>query len=218
MLRIPDSERPRLLRLASLSDKTVEELALALENTSPVLNSRRFADRVEPRLSTPIPDLEEILGALMSLEAAREAQEVAVEQLAEDVREGMLKSSGEALFAAKPGDVFKSRIARLLQIRSLQLAAKAQGLVTEQKCLFDNARIISDIRPIFDDNPEHTPEGAVVVHTLRVEYWDDAEARSIHFAMDGDDLEELQEVIRRAAVKEKTLRELLASNRLQTLQ
>ncbi|MDQ3252968.1 MAG: hypothetical protein M3R15_03515, partial [Acidobacteriota bacterium] len=46
---------------------------------------------------------------------------------------------------------FKQRLAQFLNVKSLQLVAKAHDVLLEHSQVFISARIVSDIRPVFGE-------------------------------------------------------------------
>jgi hypothetical protein len=83
--------------------------------------------------------------------------------------------------------------------------------------LYCEAKIISDIRPVFGAKPTARPIGAVVTHMLKCAYHEVGEHREFHVVLDGIDLELLADVVHRALLKDRTLRSLLEEMRLPDL-
>jgi hypothetical protein len=85
----------------------------------------------------------------------------------------------------------RDALAAVLYARDLVLAAKAIDLIFdfEKYCL--NSRIITDIRPVFDDE-RNKIVGGIIMHTLRIEYrGDDGRRRSMSIELDNRDIERL---------------------------
>jgi hypothetical protein len=83
--------------------------------------------------------------------------------------------------------------------------------------LYCDAKILSDIRPVFGDKPTVRPVGAVVTHTLRIGYHLGGDHREFHIILDVQDLEALKVAVDRAQAKDKTLRALLKDIKLPDL-
>ena len=74
---------------------------------------------------------------------------------------------------------------------------------------FCDAKILTDLRPVFGASAEVQPEGIVVTHTLKLEYHDDRGAhRKFYVALNQDDLETLRNVLERADKKANSLQAL----------
>lgn len=81
----------------------------------------------------------------------------------------------------------------LLRTESVVLATKAADLSSdfERYCL--TSRMTTDIRPVFNE-PRSAIVGAILVHTLRMEYMTpEGEQHSVSIVMDMDDVKKLQE-------------------------
>jgi hypothetical protein len=97
----------------------------------------------------------------------------------------------------------------LLTSAPMQRAAKALDLRNAYERILLTSRVVSDIRPIFDDETADSFEAAVVNHTLQLKYSDGARDHELHIAVDVDDLKRLREQIDRALKKEIAAREFL---------
>jgi len=75
--------------------------------------------------------------------------------------------------------------------------------------LYCDAKILSDIRPVFGDDLSEGPISAVITHTLKLAYHEGGEHKEFFIVMDQQDLITLFEVIDRAHEKEQALTGLL---------
>jgi hypothetical protein len=88
----------------------------------------------------------------------------------------------------------------------IAIALKAQTLVYSHQNIFLNAKLITDIRPVFSDDASKIDE-LVVTHMLTLDYTDGTQRNTVlTLAMDQDDIEVLQLQCERAARKTLTLR------------
>lgn len=88
----------------------------------------------------------------------------------------------------------------------LRLRGKAKRLAREKEKLLVDARLIMDVRPVFDLGDRIVePNNYVTTYTLRFDYIDNTApehgTRSIFFGVDDEDLTKLESVIRRAREK-----------------
>jgi hypothetical protein len=103
----------------------------------------------------------------------------------------------------------RGQIASLLASEgALTSGAKAADLLLEQQLSFCKARVVTDMRPVLDERAERV-EGFVPIHTLAITYHELGETRSLHIAMDHNDLTELRRQLERAERKETLLRRTL---------
>lgn len=103
--------------------------------------------------------------------------------------------------------IFIERLVVLLKTEKLYYAAKANDLMFEYPNVFIQARIMTDIRPIFSIKTDETPIAGMVIHNLHIHYRGDRETehRDIYLTLDSADLISLKEIISRAENKEKSL-------------
>lgn len=85
-------------------------------------------------------------------------------------------------------------------------SAKASDLLTEYDRIFGDARIVTDIRPVFMEDPQKMANGAVIVSTLKVQYQDSRGISDFYVALDTQDLVALKKVVDRALSKIDTVK------------
>ena len=94
--------------------------------------------------------------------------------------------------------------------------AKAIDLSYEHAQLLRRARILTDIRPVFDQGGTHV-QGAVISHTLRLRYDDLDGEHSMSFALDKSDVQNLLEECQRALTKCEVAVEFVAKTGIRPL-
>jgi hypothetical protein len=90
----------------------------------------------------------------------------------------------------------------------LVIARKAEQLKFSHQNLLNDAKIITDLRPVFDSSAKK-PEEFIITHSLMLNYYDGTEIRRIAIAVDENDIQNLRRVCERAIVKEETLNDHL---------
>ncbi len=109
--------------------------------------------------------------------------------------------------ALRPTGRLREHLLQLLNLdRSVNLTMKAATLLQSRDRILVDSRIITDIRPIFNDEENMDIKGALVTHTLKIEYQEGGDRKDIYLALDGEDLKKLSEYIQRAEKKEKAIR------------
>jgi len=104
-----------------------------------------------------------------------------------------------------PEDVGKwaaieSPLRALLESKAVRLVANVIDLSYEYANLYRRGRILTDIRPLFDDRGE-TVEAAVISYTLRLRYDSAGDDHELSIAMDDADVKELAAQCERALRK-----------------
>jgi hypothetical protein len=105
---------------------------------------------------------------------------------------------------------FQARAEQLLSDDGgLALSAKALSIAMQTPRHAHAFRVLTDARPIFGRNAKDGPKAFSIIHTLRVQYWQDGNECEWYVSLDSDDLQALQGIAERALAKERSLREAL---------
>jgi hypothetical protein len=101
------------------------------------------------------------------------------------------------------------RIAKIFSSdQVLQLNTKAISVMTDHDSLFLTAKILTDTRPVFNDDGSKL-EAMAIVHMLRIHFEHNQKHRDFFTALDSADLKTLRRVIDRAERKAHVLQETL---------
>lgn len=123
---------------------------------------------------------------------------------ADDALEGISQSingSAEHDERFKNWNEIRAAIKRLLETRSIKLAAKALDISYDFERVFLTGRLLTSIRPVFDDQREDIV-GSTIVQTLRLEYvGSNGDQSTVSISMDIDDIGKLKEECERAILK-----------------
>ena len=108
---------------------------------------------------------------------------------------------------------FKQDLTVLLSCdETFGVTAKALDIRKQQAHVYCNARILTDIRPVFKVDAADGPTAAFVAHTLRIATHDEGDfstIREFFVSLDADDLTELRRLIDRAIIKQAALKSLI---------
>lgn len=99
-------------------------------------------------------------------------------------------------------------LAKLLDSKLFQVAAKSSNLAYDFAYLLQYSRVITDVRPVFDEQAEKI-EGAVVSHVLRLKYSGRDSEHSLSVVLDAADVRRLRDECERALVKAKVVKQSL---------
>jgi hypothetical protein len=211
-LRIPDAYADGLRQLASLSAEDYKSIASALEKVPPRLKSSELAESLQDAVpSIALTDLRKIIETASSFATSFGPQEeVTIDQFVTDLLEAMHGDPDRFGEPPKLGwDDFREEIASLLASKTLRLSSRADDIQHEQTNLFTGARILSDIRTVFDAETVE-PQAALVIHQMKITYFHNGEYQDIYIAMDNADLRSLRAVIERAERKTDQLKTLIS--------
>jgi hypothetical protein len=103
------------------------------------------------------------------------------------------------------------RLSELVQNNAIiRLIASAADILSDNRTNFQEARILSEIRPVFG-TVEEKPLAAVIVHNFKIVHYENFRNREFFFTLETKDLLTIQKVITRAIKKSEQLRAVLAS-------
>lgn len=216
--RIPDRYRAGLVKIRLMPEEAFAELVWALDHVPTIARFPILASRVAAGVKAlSKSEIDDILRSLFSLVPSLAETEVSVETIASELIEAMRASERDDLqLPPQQEDVFKSRITSLLSLFPLNMSAKASRIRVEYPNVFWDARILSDVRPVFD-KPGERPIGSVINHTLKIEYHEGGDHKEFYVALDGDDLSRLKRIVERAEIKAESLKLYLKNSEMPDL-
>jgi hypothetical protein len=108
---------------------------------------------------------------------------------AERIAEALSRSADLDLSNDEARSRLGERVASILRTEALSTTAVGVELLTQFPRNYQVSRIFTDIRPLFHDEVEDRPTGAVIVETLQLQTWNrDGSTETLYVAMDEADL------------------------------
>lgn len=210
-ITIPKSSYPAIQSLAHLSSEDFKTFLRALERAKPAAAPDLFWKHVAehaPAISTST--IKMIVNELFSMNYSVDYLDISTEEFAKSVADAAFaEESDELTINEADRDILKDRLTKLFELKtSLGLTAKALDISTDAQHLFYTAKVLTDIRPIFDEEGK-VIEAAVIVHNLMIHYGDAGDHKNFFVHLDTNDVKELRAVLDRADEKAKALRSLL---------
>ena len=208
-ITIPESAYPAIRSLSQLSAEDFKTLLKALEQAKPAAAPHLFWKHVAKLATTISPSIIEIIvDELFAMHLALEVAPISTEQFAKKLSDDVF-SEQKLPIDETDRDILKDRLTKLFELKaSLGLTAKALDILTDAQHLFYTAKILTDIRPVFNEEGK-VIEAAVIVHNLLIHYGDAGDHKNFFVNMDTDDIKQLRAVLDRADQKAKTLQALL---------
>jgi hypothetical protein len=219
-IRIPNRYKDGVAAFARLNDGSFSELYEALRKApSETPNEKELVAKIPGQVKTiDVEDIKKIVEFLASLYAYRSRTNVSAERLANDIYDAIQREDNH-LVREQDASEFKTRLQKALVLDSLNLlTAKAKELQTDVERAFCDARILTDLRPIFGSEVD-TPKAMVIVHTLKLAYHDAATGKheELFVAIDSEDIEKLKAILERAERKTKSLMSRLQAAGIKTV-
>lgn len=197
----------------TLDDAQVKQFESALRAMSPVFGRQKVIAAVRERLSMPIPNTEEVVGALLDIELYRTYTELPVK----DFLDGLFSSVEnirELNLEPQQLDLLRRRLNDLLSLPPLAIAGKAAGVLSGHDKAFITSRVFTDIRAVFRNEGADAPlnpAAAVLVHMLRITFAHAGDVDEVFIALDNSDLKKLAKTLSRATAKAEALKKLMPS-------
>jgi hypothetical protein len=221
-LTIPTTEFGNLAKIVGYDNGFFDSLIKALNETKPSLTRDKYlADLVSRLPGATKKEISPILGTLYNLYSIKEHNNFSASDLAKIVKEGAVGSKEhDANFSGEKGNILERRLTALLSYdNSLAVTAKALSVMREHQRVLCHARILTDVRPVFVNKPEHL-SSAMIVHNLQIGF-KNSEGKNheeFYVAIDDDDLDLLEAIIERARQKSIALKAMLKSSKLTCLE
>src|ERR1700687_3422193 len=210
-ITIPESAYPAIQSLAHLSVEDFKTLLKALEQAKPAAAPHLFWKHVAKLAPTISPStIKIIVNELFSMHLALENLDISTEEFSKSVSDAVFSEQSEEFpIDEADRDILKDRLTKLFELKaSLRLTAKASDISTDAQHLFYTAKILTDIRPVFDEEGT-VIEAAVIIHNLLIHYGDANDHKNFVVTLDANDVNELRSVLDRADAKAKALQSLL---------
>lgn len=226
--RVPPENLPQIRSLLELPEERIQGFLDALAKAGAKFSVYDLAAEVSNRSKVPRRIAEGIVRLLASLYMERERQSVPLEAFLDEQAGPALKSAlavqedkADAKVDTPTAEEAEARWAKLRKVLMAALslddtvgtAAKAGPVMTEHERIFQDARILTDVRPIFHPDLSEKPNAAVFVHMLRIttrNIFGSQEAQ--YFALDANDIRFMKYLMDRAIKKEETLIKFMNSS------
>jgi len=218
-LRIPNNVHTGLQQIIALSDEEREELVSVLQAVSPKLSPFSFAKDAANRVELGSPDnVLTMVRTLIALYAGMAESGVGAEEYVEDVCSSV-DDEGDLLFPSEVREKLRQNLSPLLSLEeTVGITAKANSVFSDHAHVFCDARIVTDIRPIFKQNPAEPPAAAAIVHTLKITYHENEKHKDFFVAMDTNDIRKLKSLLERDEQKAQNLRLILSATKIPNLE
>lgn len=202
-LYVPPRHRAALNALATMDEQGWTDLLSQLRVAPEPWDS----DRAEESISvTGLDHPGALVDALFSLEGVRAAHSWRRQELASAVA-----AAKELEVSPRERPQFASRLLEIMTIGPILRAAKASDLIESHPCVLHTGRVITDVRPVFDDEVQAAPVGSVIMQQLELTVIEAGQEKSIFISATDAGLERLQSQIERALQKSAVMRDFLAN-------
>lgn len=210
--KIPNKYRAGFEKIKQLSASDAEALVAALKKAPISGGLKGITSAVQEQVtSLSGDDAEDIVRTLYSLYVFRIDSDAPLSEVVPELTSAM-RATGEPSLAFSEEDRvrFEKNMSQLLSIDTIAVTTKVSQIKIDYPNTFHDAKILSDVRPIFG-KPDEQPVGGAITHTLKIEYHHEGDHKEFYVALDSEDLQRMKAVLQRADAKATSLRLLLKS-------
>lgn len=196
--------------LAALSETDIQSIISLIEKSELGEGVKSLSEKLSLETSINDNDSREIMRSLFSTLNIYNDSNDTVEKFAED-----FINSYKMFFRINEEspklDDLKNKLSKILpSFKSIKQTLKAKELIVQNPNNFAEAKIISDVRIVYDDDSEMNKKEqiAVLIHNLRITYSDGAGRpdKFFYVSLDLSDLGKLKEIVNRALEKDNLIR------------
>ncbi len=178
-----------------------------IKESSPTLKISILSEKISETLKMSRLDAVTIMQTLIDLSGIYFSYDAKIDDF--------LQSLYDAIMQAKPDSEidlnFKKFIKELLESPEFALTSKANFIDSEYKNKITGIRILTDLRPLFNEDPEVKPSHAMINHLLKLEYDCDGELKEEYFQINAKIVKKLKDYCDRALKKEESLKSAIGS-------
>ena len=215
-LQIPDDVVPAFNKLSQLSTEEAQKIAFLLEQY-PIGGDFADFQRIfkESGLSEQIPNIDETIYSFGTLLSDKRGEDIEV--LARSLSDAFVKSKKGKIAKDVAEQLKKNLLIIFENADHLKKTFKTYYLFSENKQIYLESSLMTDMRLLFNDELEKPPECGVILHQLKIEYRDENTSKTFFVSMDKEDVIELSETLQRALRKEETIKKSQSNIRFITL-
>ncbi len=201
-LFIPEEDIERIQKLINLGDKLTTDLVNALTESPPGIWGDKLAGYITENTEIEQNDAKDISRLIYSLSINKRFNQTTIDEFIDGLVIGVKKADEKIDLSEKLIKV----IQQILSIESVIFTAKAAELELEREKAVSDFRIITDLRPIFDDDNPDIIKSFLIVHNLKIKYRDYSDTYESYFSVDEVVLQKLKDHIIRALNKSKRIK------------
>lgn len=117
------------------------------------------------------------------------------------------KVERQEVVTKKIDSLYSLLLSSIADAKNVKRLIKATLLIQENEKVFRACRIVSDIRLVFDNEIQGLQNNAVILHNLKIEYFQNGESKEYFVALDSADLIQVRDTLNRAIEKDSLIRQ-----------
>jgi hypothetical protein len=206
MFEVPEQYLNGLEKLATLEDKLIKGLLQSIEALPPDFDLQKIASFAESKYGIDIDDASAILNSIAALYFHIKSEDISSSIVIDAICEN-LKKDLPTKTASKYISKLKARLSSFLgESKFLEIIYQAADLLPENENILADARLLTDIRPIFKDEISDGISASLISHVLRLQYDNINGTQEIFISLSSSRIEQLIEELQESLAKELALR------------
>lgn len=208
---IPTQDIEGFKIILNLSNKLIDKINSKIELSQSVLSPSQLAERLSAETSLNEEDCRKILKIIHSLSTLRKDDDLSKQDIVSEIIDSLKELDEEPFKLEKNWKQLEKNLTLLLSNEEkISLGFKSIHLSWEFDKIYMESKIMTDIRPVFEEEIDKNINSGIIVHSLKIEYHLSNDThQKIFIKLDSDDLKELKEQIIRAEKKEQKIKESL---------
>ena len=206
-IQIPKSVKKGSEIATSLSRDDIKSIIQNLKDAQIGISSEELINSIVSTTTLNADDAYELIMMVQSFVGIGDYFDKSSEDIVDDLIDTYEKSS----LTVDNKDIFKDFLLQILEpsnTRAINLTRKAYQLIFDRDNLLKDSRVITDVRPLFNDTEGEKIEALTIIYNLRVTYSRGrySEDENIVFALDDDDIDRLKRSLIRAEKKAEIIK------------
>jgi hypothetical protein len=210
LLGLPEVAQSDLANMATHADK-LSQIALAVKDARPGVE---LAPIVATTTGLSTDEAQRILWTIWNLYLLKRRLDSDSAKVIADVTKSLEKQTSEG-WKQKHLQAWNNSVGEVVSLldtitdeHPLAVNSKAAALGRAHQNLFTEARVITDVRPVFSAGGDRVLE-SLIVHTMLLDYFNGTKVRRIELALDAADVAQLRRLCERAERKAAVLKAAL---------
>lgn len=213
LIPAPDQLRD-LAILRDLGKATLKKINDKLAGIEPATKPSEIEGAIQTVLPEQSNKVRTIMKLIMSFYALRRQRNLTVDELLQGLSSAIESFSEWTEEEISKWKELETHLPNFFSLPSVMSVVKMLDLSYDYSNLLQNSKILTDIRPIFNEDASNI-EGSVISYTLRIYYNTRSISKNLSIALDKEDIIKLRNQCERALEKAKTAKKFMQENKIQ---
>lgn len=216
-IRVPREDIQWFRYFVDFDEETLKHLVKDLHNLPPTLNIPELAETLASKYDYDNEEIINLIKSLWNWAIVTRQIGISADEFIDGVISYLDGLNEEQVWDDNKTRLLKERKGILVEIlassNAISLGAKAIELLFEQNIIFRNSKVITDLRPVFDEDADDI-YGLLPFHILVINCFKEGKHEKICFSLDGNDIKQLHKQLERAMRKERLIKDKLPKSEL----